>query len=853
MPEFLLKTPERLVALMADIAELAVKISGIDSATSELRKLSKEGDKVAASHERAAKKMAASWKSAAGFISGALGGITIAATIKKVIDETARYQNQQAQLNAVLRSTGEVAGFNAQELNKMADAMSGKSVFSSGEINEAQTRLLSYTRVVGEQFPRAMQNAIDMAQRMGMDVKQAAETVGKALDIPSQGLTALSKQGFRFTEEQKELVKQLEQSGRAAEAQGIILKAMESSNARAAESARGTLGGAIKSLQKSLSDLMTGKDGSFDGATASINNLADVMRSPHVIQAFGGIVSAVAKVVEALSLGISKFFEFGQGLGIALGQFASGGSNDPIDKAAERIKILKSNAKELQDMISSPRGNEADRNAARQRLQETQKELKDLEGMRQALTQSAFSQPTTPKKTLPVPGAIPGKSAGGKADDTLKRMLDQQLAELKRAMDEQRELMSQRNAMLDFFNGQGLLSIKDYYGQQRAIADEALAAQIDNLNKQIDALRSYANNPATKASERISTQTKINDLLSEQAKLQQQAAFEGTMSGLKQAQAQRELEDAIRDVNIQLMEMNGQAGAAAAARFDQQNEKIKQLFKSNNQTKALDNLDRLKANAIAQAEINDLQAKMALETGNLQIAEERLNITRQVGALSEMDALMKLGEMRQKTVAQLKAQLAIYEASKRGDPTKEQLQQIERLKLAIEQLEAQMNPLADKLNTLFNDSFSNAFADFIMGTKTASQAFKQFANSVIAELVRMEAQKMAKSIFGKGGLFGDSDIGGILSGIFGGGRAEGGPVLPNKLYRVNERGPELFESGGNQYLMTGAKGGKVIPNGGGGPTIIVNVSGTNAPDVRRAAGQGAREALAALNSAQRYA
>ena len=42
------------------------------------------------------------------------------------------------------------------------------------------------------------------------------------------------------------------------------------------------------------------------------------------------------------------------------------------------------------------------------------------------------------------------------------------------------------------------------------------------------------------------------------------------------------------------------------------------------------------------------------------------------------------------------------------------------------------------------------------------------------------------------GLFGDSDIGGILSGIFGGGRAEGGPVLPNKLYRVNERGPELF-------------------------------------------------------------
>lgn len=40
-------------------------------------------------------------------------------------------------------------------------------------------------------------------------------------------------------------------------------------------------------------------------------------------------------------------------------------------------------------------------------------------------------------------------------------------------------------------------------------------------------------------------------------------------------------------------------------------------------------------------------------------------------------------------------------------------------------------------------------------------------------------------------------------------------------------------------------GGKVI-------NITVNVNGTNAPDVRRAAGQGAREALSALNGARRY-
>jgi hypothetical protein len=42
-------------------------------------------------------------------------------------------------------------------------------------------------------------------------------------------------------------------------------------------------------------------------------------------------------------------------------------------------------------------------------------------------------------------------------------------------------------------------------------------------------------------------------------------------------------------------------------------------------------------------------------------------------------------------------------------------------------------------------------------------------------------------------------------------------------------------------------------SGSGGNTIIVNVSGNNAPDVRRAAAQGAREGMAMMNGARRYA
>lgn len=209
---------------------------------------------------------------------GTLAGISvfgaIAAGISKIATETANAQREQAQLAAVLRSTGEAAGWSREQLNKMADDLSKKSVFAAGDITNAQTRLLSYTGIVGKQFPKAMQATIDMATRMGMTVEQSAETIGRALDIPSQGLTALTRQGFRFTEAQKELVKEMEATGRTAEAQDIILKALESSYGGAAEAARNTMGGAMQALRNSMDDLFEASDTGGSIFVRIINDMA---------------------------------------------------------------------------------------------------------------------------------------------------------------------------------------------------------------------------------------------------------------------------------------------------------------------------------------------------------------------------------------------------------------------------------------------------------------------------------------------------------------------------------------------------------------------------------------------------
>lgn len=108
---------------------------------------------------------------------------------------------------------------------------------------------------------------------------------------------------------------------------------------------------------------------------------------------------------------------------------------------------------------------------------------------------------------------------------------------------------------------------------------------------------------------------------------------------------------------------------------------------------------------------------------------------------------------------------------------------------------------------------------------------KSFGNLI----KRMVAESLAADIMSKifGGKAGSSS-GSILSAVaafFGGGRANGGPTSPGKMYEVNERGaPELLEYGGRQFLLSGKQPGYVHPlaaggaGGRGGVTSSLNVS-----------------------------
>jgi dsDNA-binding SOS-regulon protein len=66
----------------------------------------------------------------------------------------------------------------------------------------------------------------------------------------------MSRAGVQFTKVQKDMVKELWEAGRAAEAQNIILKELESQFGGAAEAARDTFGGAAQAATNAFGDLL---------------------------------------------------------------------------------------------------------------------------------------------------------------------------------------------------------------------------------------------------------------------------------------------------------------------------------------------------------------------------------------------------------------------------------------------------------------------------------------------------------------------------------------------------------------------------------------------------------------------
>jgi hypothetical protein len=228
-----------------------------------------------------------------------------------VSDSLREFEEQNtvmAQTNAVLQSTGHAAGMTARELVDMSDALAKTTLYQDDMILSAENMLLTFTNITKEIFPETTKTVLDMSTALGQDLKSSAIQLGKALNNPIEGVSALQRVGVSFTNAQQEMIATMVKSGRTMEAQKYILAELQKEFGGSAESAYEAASSVTK-LQKNVKELqedigrgltpaLNNVFSAFEAATSGMGRNADVGRIVFLT------LSKVAETATAAAAGI---------------------------------------------------------------------------------------------------------------------------------------------------------------------------------------------------------------------------------------------------------------------------------------------------------------------------------------------------------------------------------------------------------------------------------------------------------------------------------------------------------------------------------------------------------------------
>lgn len=177
-----------------------------------------------------------------GAAAGALGVLGGGALFKGFIDEAREAGKVTRITENAIRATGGAAGVSADHVGKLSERLSQKQAIDDEVIQTGANMLLTFKQIRNEAgagndvFDRAAALAGDLSIQFG-SVDSASKMLGKALNDPIRGMTALGRAGVTFSEQQKEQIKTFVETGNVLEAQKIILQEVESQVGGAAAAA----------------------------------------------------------------------------------------------------------------------------------------------------------------------------------------------------------------------------------------------------------------------------------------------------------------------------------------------------------------------------------------------------------------------------------------------------------------------------------------------------------------------------------------------------------------------------------------------------------------------------------------
>lgn len=284
---------------------------------------------------------------------GALIGVaalgTLAAASVKAVSAFKEGEAQSRKLANVLGNMGKTGA--VEEVEKLASSLQKTTGVSDDTIKQGQTLLATFSQVAasagetGGAFERATKAAVDMASAGFGSVESASVMLGKALQDPLKGVTALGRAGVTFTADQKKLIEGFVAANEVAKAQDLILKEVEKQVGGTAE-ASVTEGARIKQALGEIQETAGGliielftdddakKNQSFADSLFKINDELGKLEKSKSWAALEASVGGVRFALEKIGGVIEGFIE-----GMMLTGEQTGLLVDDIKEGWEAIKL----------------------------------------------------------------------------------------------------------------------------------------------------------------------------------------------------------------------------------------------------------------------------------------------------------------------------------------------------------------------------------------------------------------------------------------------------------------------------------------------------------------------------------
>lgn len=308
--------------MLADTAQLYTELSlrdngfnaGIDKSDAKVRRLTLDTAKLHSGLGKIGNGLKLGLVRGAILGAGAVGFLAL--NVKAGIDSLADLEKVQNATNAAIKSTKGIAGLTADAVRDLANKYEDLTTIDDKVIQGGENVLLTFTNIRKKAFEPALAAALDLSVAMGQSLQGSIVQIGKALSDPIKGITALTRVGVTFTEQQKKKIKSLVSEGKLYAAQQIILKELNKEFGGRGKAAADTYAGAQARLKDAVEGLQQALAlGLLPALTKISTRAANLLKDPQVVQRVKDLGDTIAGLFSDENIdkgvqGVKQFFGF---------------------------------------------------------------------------------------------------------------------------------------------------------------------------------------------------------------------------------------------------------------------------------------------------------------------------------------------------------------------------------------------------------------------------------------------------------------------------------------------------------------------------------------------------------------